>query len=89
MTTRTKLSRTVQKVWTLFKWNQCCNCNKEFRREPGYSSYITPPRNSVVDTRYLCKTCGGDLEQADIFFKKLRLDFIKYKSKTTVSPKRK
>ncbi len=76
MTTRNKKTNLVQQVFTWFKWNQCCNCKKEFRREHGYSSYIKPPRNSIVDTRYLCKTCGSSFEHADILFRKMRRDFM-------------
>lgn len=89
MVTRIKPNRLVQKVWTWVKWNPCQNCKKEFRREHGYSSYVTPGRNSIIDTKYLCKTCGSSLENANRMFENMRSDFRNYKPKTVVPPKRK
>lgn len=89
MTTRIKRNNTVQKVWTWFEWNQCQNCKKEFRREHGYSSYVTPPRNSIINTRYLCSNCGSSLENANRMFENMRVNFRNFKPKTVVPPKRK
>lgn len=89
MATRIKRTNTVQKVWTWFKWNQCQSCKKEFRRESGYSSYVAPPRNNRIDTRYLCKTCGASFEKADKMFEKMRTDFRSSRVMPPPSPPRK
>lgn len=61
-------------IITLFKWNKCCKCNMEFRREFGYKD------SGFRFSKYLCSDCGingwwahelfGILSEKEIHLKK-------------------
>ena len=86
MTTRKKPDKRVQKVFTWFKWLPCHKCKREFRRETGYQSIIIPPQNHQVIDKYLCSTCGFDMETASIRFEDVRKEFRNYIPKLPTNP---
>ena len=80
MVTRIKPSKhQVKSVYTLFFWNTCEKCKRDFRREHGFKGVITPPSNKIVNFKYLCKACGVNMEQANDFFEEKRKEFMNYR----------
>lgn len=59
---------TVSKTNTKFKWNECCWCDYEFRRENGYEIYMNENFNVLnpSETYYVCHKCSKDISIEDM-----------------------
>ena len=58
----------LYKCYPLFFWKKCCDCNMEFRRERGWRALTGPFYGGSGLWRYLCNSCGPDLESANDYF---------------------
>jgi len=63
-----KPTTALYKCYTIFNWHQCCRCKKDFRREHGYRALTGPYYGGAGTWRYVCGTCGPNIETADIVF---------------------
>jgi len=51
---------TAKKIWPWFLWKVCCNCRREFRREPGWMVQIHGRRLGiwgVLNELHYCTQC--------------------------------
>jgi hypothetical protein len=56
----------VRRVWSLFLWDYCSVCYKEFRREWGWKMYVNDYDRE--GEHYICKECASTRKLAfDIF----------------------
>ena len=55
----------IFKYFSLFTWQRCCECKKEFRRERGFRFLIGPFTQSGGYWTYLCSLCCGSKEAAN------------------------
>lgn len=53
----------VTKIWSIFVWELCIVCKKEFRRENGWK-HFTYIGSSGGITRYVCCECCPSEQQA-------------------------
>ena len=58
----------VYTEYPLFFWVQCCNCQKEFRRERLWRALTGPFCNGAGVIRYLCKSCVSTKDEAHKYF---------------------
>lgn len=58
----------VSRVNTRFKWNECCWCDYEFRREYGYEIYMCEHLNNShnSETYYVCNKCSNGVPIEDM-----------------------
>lgn len=54
----------VFKFKSLFAWNKCRLCDKEFRRERGWRLVGPPISNGRASTFFLCGDCAPTIEDA-------------------------
>jgi len=47
----------IHSVWFIFYWELCKACEREFRREPGWSALSGPYVNGHGRIIYVCKEC--------------------------------
>ena len=52
---------TINKIWTIFAWEKCWCCQKEFRRESGWCII---KREYVANIKYICAECCPTKEDA-------------------------
>jgi len=58
---------TLKRIYPLFFWRKCSNCENEFRREWGWAAMINISSRSST-RRYLCKKCASSFDQANKYF---------------------
>jgi len=54
--------------YSLFSWNQCSECKKDFRREKMWKVLTGPWIGSKGVERFLCMRCAPTIEEANKFF---------------------
>ena len=55
--------------FTLFKWELCSNCNKEFRREKGWRRLVGPYHGRSGHWQFLCPNCALTISDARWVFR--------------------
>lgn len=68
MAKRPKDRKIAVKHKTWFKWCECLQCENEFRRENGFKAYSGPYYGGRGQEKYLCASCGQDIEHANWLF---------------------
>ena len=50
--------------FSLFKWEQCCNCKKDFRREKGFKFVVGPVYRGIGKPYFICSKCAPTFKKA-------------------------
>ena len=69
--------------FSLFKWEQCCNCKKDFRREKGFKFVVGPVYGGIGKRHFICSKCALTRKKAhEVALKDTHyvLDHLKYAS---------
>jgi hypothetical protein len=63
-----KYYKYLYKCYPLFIWQQCCKCEKDFRREKGWRALTGPWIGGAGVERFLCNKCAPTKKEASKFF---------------------
>jgi transposase-like protein len=68
-----KYYHALSKFYSIFKWYKCCHCDKEFRREDGWSAFAGI---NNMWPKYLCHSCAPNIEDAYNLFENKKICII-------------
>lgn len=58
----------VHKALPLFRWQECCMCHKEFRRERMFRALTGPFGGGTGRWQFVCRRCAPDKDRAHEIF---------------------
>ena len=70
--------------YSLFSWNQCSKCKKDFRREKIWKALTGPWLGNKGVERFLCTRCAPTRKEANKFF--INEEFLSPKPPPPTSP---